>query len=81
MAERHGHELAPAGEAAGVALGAMLPHGLLELTRGNSCNIWLKMLDTRVTAAMLLLQGVAPLNASRSRVLPPPLKRSFGQEW
>jgi len=38
-----------------VVLCAVFSHRLLELIAGNSCNIWLKMLDTRVTAAVVLM--------------------------
>jgi hypothetical protein len=35
MAEQHGYELPPAGKSAGVALGAVFPHRLLELMAGK----------------------------------------------
>ena len=35
LTEQHGHELAPAGEAAGVALGMVLLHRLLEFAAGE----------------------------------------------
>ena len=38
LAKQHGDELSPAGEAAGVALPAMLADGLFKLRRGNSFN-------------------------------------------
>jgi hypothetical protein len=54
MTEQHGHELAPTTEPAGVALGPVLHHGPLKVGAENNCNIWLKMLDTRITAALVL---------------------------
>jgi len=37
-----------------VALGPVLRDRLLEPWRENNCNIWLKMLDTRITAVVAL---------------------------
>jgi hypothetical protein len=54
MTEQHGHELAPTTEPAGVALGPVFNDGTLNSVRENNCNIWLKMLDTRITAALVL---------------------------
>ncbi|MGB8061449.1 MAG: hypothetical protein WCF26_06130 [Candidatus Sulfotelmatobacter sp.] len=54
MTEQHGHELSPTTESASVALGPVLGNRLLELLRENNCNIWLKMLDTRITAVVAL---------------------------
>jgi hypothetical protein len=45
--------------------------------RENKCNIWLKMLDTRVMAAVVLLDGSRLLNANRSRISPLPFEREF----
>ena len=37
LTEQHGHELAPAGEPAQVAVGVMLAHGLLEFPARKPC--------------------------------------------
>ena len=58
MTEQHDHELAPTTEPAGVALGPVFHDGPLKLGAGNNCNIWLKMLETRIIAALVLLMSV-----------------------
>ena len=50
LAEHHGDELLPAGEAAGMALGLVLANGGFGLQVGRNCNSWLKVLDTRFMA-------------------------------
>jgi hypothetical protein len=56
VAEQHGYELAPASEAARVAPGLVLDDRAPNSARENNCNIWLKMLDTLITAAVVLLR-------------------------
>jgi len=73
VAEQHGHELAPTTEPAGMTLGPVLGDRLLELVAGKQLQRLTEMLDTRITAVVALLRFTSH-NASRSRVLPPPLK-------
>jgi hypothetical protein len=54
MTEQHGYELAPTTEPTGVALGPWSTTARSNSVRENNCNIWLKILDTRVTAALVL---------------------------
>ena len=51
LAEQHGHQLAPAGETLGVALGSVLMDGGIEVVRGINFKTWEKMLDTVDKAA------------------------------
>ena len=74
LAERHGHELAPAGEAAGVSLGLVLAHRGLKLgTRKQMQHL------TENAGYSNHGDGGTPLGLclsthNRSRTLPPPLK-------
>jgi hypothetical protein len=54
MAKQHGHKLAPTRKAAGVSFGTGSVTARSNSVRENNCNIWLKMLDTRVTAVVAL---------------------------
>jgi hypothetical protein len=54
MTEQHGYELAPTTEPAGVALGPVLNDGPLKLGAGKQRQHLLKMLDTRIMAALVL---------------------------
>jgi hypothetical protein len=49
MAEQHGHELSPATEPASLTLSHCSATAGSNSCRENNCNIWLKMLDTRIT--------------------------------
>jgi hypothetical protein len=80
LAEQHGHELSPTTEPASLTLSPVLGDGCSNSCRENNCNIWLRMLDTRITAVIVLPIGIASRNANRSRVLPPLLKTYFGQQ-
>jgi hypothetical protein len=55
MAEEHGDELAPAAEATGMALGPVFHDGRFKLGAGKQVENLAKMLDTRITAAVVLL--------------------------
>jgi hypothetical protein len=76
VAEQHGDELSPTGEAAGVALGPVLHHGALKLGAGK------QLQHLAENAGYSYHGGGGPpcwgsrlYNANRSRVLPPPLNR------
>jgi hypothetical protein len=74
MTEHHGHELSPATEAAGMALGPVLDDGLLELKARK------QLQHLAENAGYSYHGGGGPpydlslLNTNRSRLLPPPLK-------
>ena len=52
-----------------------LGDGCSNSCRENNCNTWLKLLDTRIRAVIVLpIYGFKSRRANRSRVLPPPLK-------
>jgi len=75
VAKQHGHELPPAREAAGMALGPVLDDGPLKLVPGK------QLQHLAENARYSYHGGGSPpmvhvfFNANRSRVLPPPLKR------
>src|SRR4029077_18273249 len=74
VTEQHGHELSPATEAAGVALGPVLDDGLLELEARK------QLQHLAENAGYSYHGGGGPpydlcvLNTNRSRLLLPPLK-------
>jgi hypothetical protein len=75
VAKQHGHELAPAGETAGMALRPVLGHNPLKLVAGK------QLQHLAENAGYSCHGGGGPpdadlrlLNANRNRVLPPPLK-------
>jgi hypothetical protein len=74
MAEQHGHKLAPATEAAGMALGPVLDHGLLKLGAGKQLQHLAENARYSYHGGGSPPYGSRLLNANRSRVLPPPLK-------
>jgi hypothetical protein len=51
LAKQHGHELVPAAESLGIALGSMLAHGGIETGAGNQFQNLEEMLDSMDKAA------------------------------
>jgi hypothetical protein len=55
-----------------MSFGTVLDNARSNSVRENNCNTWLKLLDTRVTAAVD--RPMVHVNADRRRALPPLLK-------
>jgi hypothetical protein len=75
MTEQHGYELAPTTEPAGVALGPVLQDGPFKLGAGKQLQHLAENTGYSYHGGVGPPYGSRLLNANRSRVLPPPLKK------